>query len=101
MRLIVAGAAMMVINACGNTENFYSAAVVPVTPVSLHTPCLPPVTPSPGHEVFGHTYLVWTNDCERVQRVTQWQDSALPGPDWPTPRAECVRVQDVTPLPCG
>lgn len=88
---------------CGDTYNLGSAAVAPteLTPQPVTTPCLPPGTPAPGHDVRGHTYAVWTSDCRRVQRVTLWTDTAAPGPEWVTPEIPCVRVEDVTPGPCG
>lgn len=97
------GAVATLLTGCGDTYNLGSAAVAPtgITPAPVTTPCAPPVTPSPGHDVWGHTYAVWTTDCQRVQRVTLWTDTAAPGPEWATPVMPCVRVEDITPKPCN
>lgn len=93
----------LLVAGCGDTTNLYSTAVAPtaLTPAPFLTPCQVAVTPSPGHMVRGDTYLVWTSDCQRVQRMTQVSDTAEPGPDWPTPAAPCVTSADTTPCECA
>lgn len=91
---------------CGDTYNEFAAQAPPAAPlttptVSAMVPCAPPATPAMGHQVRGHTYRVWSQDCTRVQAVTMWWDTAEPGPEWPTPAVPCTRVDDVTPVPCG
>ena len=86
---------------CGDTYNLGSAAVAPtgITPAPVTTPCAPPVTPSPGHTVFGHTYRVCVQPGV-TQEVTTYTDTAADGPEWPAAPLPCVDPATITPGPC-
>lgn len=93
--------AVVILTGCGTDQQFNAASAAP-TPAALpfETPCLPPVTPGPGQSVSGVTYVVWSNDCTRVERTTSYTLSEPAGLSIPTPAVACVVVAAVTPRPC-
>lgn len=95
------GAVATLLTGCGDTYNLGSAAVAPtgITPAPVTTPCAPPVTPSPGHTVFGHTYRVCVQPGV-TQEVTTYTDTAADGPEWPAAPLPCVDPATITPGPC-